>query len=301
MLVITACTNRKRKPVAPDLRMASVPVGDLASVAFSWGERLRGASDRYMASEIYSGRSFAEAATAARLAEAHLCVASAGVGLVHAATAVPAYGCTVAERSADGVAARLIGSFDPAAWWSALTSHSPFALSLAEADSGGALLVALPGGYLAMVAGDLLALPAEALSRLRILTRAPPSSITPALRAYVMPYDDRLDGPDSPIRGTRGDFAARALRHFVSLNVPGTSAKTDAEAVRTALSGWRLPVRACRARHDDAALRELLERNWDRAGGSTARLLRLFRDELNIACEQSRFAELARQVRGARA
>src|SRR5436190_130322 len=61
------------------------------------------------------------------------------------------------------------------------------------------------------------------------------------------------------------------------------------------------PARVARARHDDESLRALLHQHWEAAGGSSSRLLRLFRDQLHIACEQGRFATLAREVRTERA
>ena len=44
-----------------------------------------------------------------------------------------------------------------------------------------------------------------------------------------------------------------------------------------------------------------MREHWDAVGGSSSRLLRLFRDDLNIACEQGRFAALARVIRAERA
>jgi hypothetical protein len=118
-----------------------------------------------------------------------------------------------------------------------------------------------------------------------------------------MPYDDRLDGPDSTNRGTRSDFAGRALRHFAELTrgePQGHSAAEHAAKVSATLDGWRMPAKVARIRHDDAALLDLIRAHWDAERGSSSRLLRRFRDDLGIACEQGRFAKLAREVRSER-
>jgi hypothetical protein len=298
--VITNCTNRKRKPVARARNISDLAPAPLTDVASAWGQRLNAADVRFPAASIYGGRAFQEASTAAGTLGARLLVVSAGLGLIDASDAVPPYACTVLVGAADSVAARVTGPYDIATWWKALRTASPFARPLAdfmEADDDGPILAALSDAYIAMIAEELLAFPATVLARLRIFTRTPPPRIALALRPYVMPYDDRLDGPDSVVRGTRSDFAGRALRHFVNLRTAGSLA-ADVAAVETALAGWRLPTKHDRVRHDDAALLELIRGHWANAGGSSSRLLRLFRDDLGIACEQSRFAALARQVRG---
>jgi hypothetical protein len=171
-------------------------------------------------------------------------------------------------------------------------------------DANGLVCAALSDAYIEMISEDLLALPTSMLGRLRLFTRARLDRIPAALQPFVMPYDDRLDGPDSSNRGTRSDFAGRALRHFAELirgEPQGRSAAEHAAMVSTMLSDWRLPTKVDRIRHNDAALLDLIRTHWDAERGSASRLLRRFRDDLGIACEQGRFAELARQVRSERA
>lgn len=297
-LVMTSCTNRKRKAVPCDQQissLASAPLGDLAA---AWAHRLANASERFPATAIYGGRAFREASMAARLADACLLVVSAGLGLVEAAAEVPPYACTVSHGAADSVAARVTGAFRVEEWWAALREVSPFSRSLTDliVTDDDSVLIALPETYLSMVARELCSLPTSALARVRLFTRAPRARVAPGLLPFLMPYDDRLDGPDSPVRGTRSDFAARALHHFVQLGSAGSVAD-DGAAVARALSGWRMPAQPMRIRLDDAELVGLMRRYWGAVGGCSSRLLRLFRDDLGIACEQSRFAMLARRVR----
>jgi hypothetical protein len=301
-LVITSCTNRKRKPTTAGLHIASVASGNLPAVASAWGARLEQAHERHRAGDIYGGRGFQEAVSAAKALEARLLIVSAGLGLIDAGTSVPAYGCTVLVDAADSVRVRVQDDFSLSTWWTALREASPFAQPLAGLVEGtdGPILIGLSDAYLEMLAPEIAALPAEAIARVRIFTRAPESRIAAPLLPLVMPYDDRLDGLDSGIRGTRSDFASRALAHFVGLQVSG-SAADDAASVTAAIRDWRMPDKVERIRHDDGALVALMHDHWDAAGGSSSRLLRMFRDDLGVACEQSRFAALARQVREERA
>lgn len=285
--------------------MSSLSPAPLDELATLWADRLGREARRYPASEIYGGRSFQEARSATAKLNAKLVVVSAGLGLIEASTPVPAYGCTVLVGADDGVQSRASDGFSIASWWRALSDASRFSVSLADlaSEQPGPLLVALSQTYLQMLAPELMALPSADLKRVRIFTLSPIDRTPAALRPYRLPYDHRLDGPDSPRQGTRNDFASRALAHFVAMGrgrVPQPSVTEDVEAVASALALWREPGKFDRKRCDDEAMRALIGEHWESAGGSSSRLLRYFRDELGIACEQSRFAALARQVREGR-
>ena len=305
-LVITTCSNRKRKPIPDSLRVSALPQAPIAEVASDWVAHLSAVADVFPARDIYGGRSFQEALLAADLLDARLLIVSAGLGLVSADKRVPPYACTVLVDAPDSIASRVLGDYSVADWWQALSGASPFSQSLTSAVALTDMLIcaALSDAYIEMIAGDLCALSVGVLARLRLFTRAPLERVAPALRPFVMPYDDRLDGPDSPVRGTRGDFAGRALHHFAEYVVgesDGPSAGEHRAAVAAAISGWRMPARFDRQRLEDAAILDLIREHWDAERGSTARLLRCLRDDLGIACEQGRFADLARRVRGEKA
>jgi hypothetical protein len=301
-LVITTCTNRKRRPVSLSLQMSALPPASLADLATEWASRLKKESGRSPAEEIYGGRGFQEAVAAAQGLDARLMVVSAGLGLIYASTRVPPYACTILVDAGDSVATRVEGDFTAAGWWNALSSASPYSVALHEAAaaSSGLIFVALSAAYLDMITGDLLALPEAILSRLRLLTRAPVSRVAPGLRLYLMPYDDRLDGPDSTIPGTRSDFAGRALRHFATDIVAAGDIRTPAEhaqAVIAAIQNWRMPTAVKRIRHDDAAILDLIRAHWDDARGCS---LPRMRHEFNVACEQGRYRALSGIVRSER-
>jgi hypothetical protein len=232
-------------------------------------------------------------------------VVSAGLGLVEAATAVPSYSLTVVPGTADNILERIAGRPTAADWWQALEGRSIFGCPLGECvrSSRGPVLVALPAQYLAMVAGDLLAMPEKTRRRLRIFSLSPPSVLPEGLRRYLMPYDARFDGPGSPLPGTRGDFAQRAMAHFAEF-VLGKAPEGDLEAhgttVQRLLSSLRPPAPIARTKASDEEIVALIHRHWDAVEGRSGKMLRYLRDDLGIACEQSRFRDLFHVAREAR-
>lgn len=298
-LVITTCTNRKRRPVSANLRMSDLPVASLADLVSEWAARVGAETIRFPADEIYGGRSFQEAVAASRTLGCQLMVVSAGLGMIHASERVPPYACTILEGSVDSVAKRTVGGASSNDWWAALSRESPFSVRLHDAAlaGGGLIFAALSDAYIEMISEELLALPEAIMSRLRLFTRAPMQRLAPDLRSFVMPYDDRLDGRDSPIPGTRGDFAARALNHFVTAIVAVDDDRTagaHAAAVETVMKDWRFPAVVKRDRYDDEKIIELIRSHWNDEGGCT---LERIRHEFNVACEQGRFSALSGIVR----
>jgi len=170
-------------------------------------------------------------------------------------------------------------------------------------ENGGLLICALPQAYLLMAAPGLISLAESGAVDLRIITAARTANIDQRLLRWTMPYDDRLDGPDSPIPGTLGDFPARAARHFVEAILsrePRGAASKHARSVDAALSRWQPSVSRVGRRCSDDEVMALLRKHWQAAEGRSAALLRVLRDDLGIACEQGRFANLARKIRAER-
>jgi hypothetical protein len=163
--------------------------------------------------------------------------------------------------------------------------------------------VALPGTYLDLATCDLASLVQQAPDRVRIFTRSDPRAIDAQLRAAIMPYDARLDGPHSPLPGTLADFAQRALRHFaetVLASSPNGDLEQHQKGVLRSLGRWARPQSPTRPRQSDEEIRHLISRNWSAVGGRSGRMLRVLRDDLGVACEQARFAALFGEVKAAK-
>ena len=291
-LVISNCSKRKRLPLDPMLQAREAPLGSTADVATWWSGRLKAAPATTAVRNVYGGRAFVDAAEAARHAEARLLVVSAGLGLIEADTLAPAYSLTTTRRDPDCI---LDKTGDTAtAWWAAITAASPFETRALETEEG-LILAALPAAYLNMVAADWSTWPSERLARLRLFTKEEPGGNAAALQGAWMPYDDRLDTVDDTHEGTQGDFAQRALRHFVSA-IAGGRLDEDRRAVLAALEGLQPRQVPVRTRLSDAEIRDIIARDWDVVGGRSSAMLRRLRDDLVVACEQSRFQGLFKAV-----
>lgn len=304
-LVLTSCTSRKRIPVGarlprlPSARAAHRYGGGVAGLAQAWMAAVTSSpAIRQPVGELYVGRSFADARAAAEALGAELSVVSAGLGLIASHEQAPAYELTVAD-GAGSVLPRL-GQLGASIeqWWPTLNFARcneawPIAQRIASGRFGRVML-ALPARYLELVSADLAKVPLAARHAVRIFTSPAGREAAPvAWRDHVLPYDERLDGEGSPRRGTRVDFAQRAMRHFVE-DLGATALPLDKAhaAVEQALSGLQAPTLPPRRRLADDELLELLRTHWAVHSGQSSRLLRFLRDDAQVACEQSRFRSL---------
>lgn len=303
-IVLTACTNRKRRPVDRRLTAGNLPVGSMSEVAADWCSRIKSADGRIAANQLYCGRTFVEAGLAAERCGAPLFVVSAGVGAIEADAEIPSYSLTVSNGGTDNVLSRMKErSASARDWWQFVSRDSPFTLSLeavCRRRLSGPILAALPAPYLLMIEADLVCLPENVRARLRIFARGAETFVDERLRPCVMPYDGRLDGVASPLRGTQGDFAQRAARHFAEVVLSsgdGGSAEKDRIAVEKALAPLTAPTAIVRRRVTNEEVRGFMRNQWEQAGGHAARMLRVLRDDLRVACEQKRFQGLFREVK----
>jgi hypothetical protein len=304
--IITTCTNRKRAPIPDGMLARSLARSTLEEVAKEWHQRVGGPHPVIRAKDLYAGRAFREALDVSDRIGAAFMVISAGYGLVFGNQLISAYGLTTARHSPDAISKRLqSNSFKPSDWWSALNRQngaiSPISMTVRESPKT-QFIIALSASYLKLVTNDLLCLEDDEIQRLRLTGLRPSETIPRRLAPVVLPYDDRLDGPDSPIPGTRGDFAQRSLRHFVDevfLANPQGSPEAHRYSVASALKGLRRPQKFNRTPMSDDDLVRVIRANLDIVNGQSTKMLRHLRDNLQIACEQKRFQGLfGRAVEG---
>jgi hypothetical protein len=299
-VIVSSCTARKR---AAGKVLCLEDAGwdpTLCVAAQQWLAVLSKAETRRPIRELYASRAFAEARKAADAVAAELFVVSAGLGLAHGDERVPAYDATPTQRN--GGLDRLLKRHGAslADWWLALNAGSPLRQML-QARPRATVLLAVPATYLLMLGRDLLSASEQDRGRLRIFTSPAGRRALPTdLQRLALPYDARLEALPGYC-GTQSDFCQRALRHFVvSLRGHEVSLRVGQTLVAAALSTLKPRAIAERARYDDEQIRELIRRNWVANKGHSSRLLRFLRDEAHVACEQSRFAKLWRDVRAAK-
>lgn len=297
VLIVTTCSSRKVIGPNPRLHAEALPFGSLADVSAEWKTRLEKAEPCLPAQALYRGRGFGLATQAARTANCALRIVSAGLGLIDGDCCIPAYGLTVSPGTSDSILSRIAGPSTAADWWGAIRSGDTLRI-----DEGheGLVLMAMSSVYLRMIADELVSTACLKEGRLRIFTRAPTEAVDRSLQRFILPYDERLDGPESPLPGTMTDFAQRALHHFTAAVLPKSqfgSLEEHRQLVDHAQRCWPSPVRKFGQRKPDGEIRALIARHWDYAGGSAVRMHRFLRTEFEVACEQARFRTLFAQVR----
>lgn len=255
---------------------------------------------------VYVGRAFSEAQACKALTKGKLFIVSAGLGLISDQTHIPTYDLTIASSSAD-VARRIVGQdFSRRIWWAKicrLGSNKGGISGLIRESKATVFCIALPSPYLDMVAEDLGQVPYHLARKVRVFSSEDGRRFLPSiLQSSWMPYDARLDGPDSPIRGTKSDFAQRAMRHFLEyvLQKGGTDPRLDAKVVIKCLRPMKYPKRPIRTRMTDSQITAVMQRDFKKIGGLASEMLRHLRRKLGIACEQGRFTRLLRDLKATR-
>ena len=304
LMLVTLCTNRKKRSAPPILQARNLPIGSQERVFAEWRRRILSCTERQPAMATYCGRGFTEALLAARVTTQPLWIISAGLGLITAKDVIPAYDLTLNSASPSSIRSRTLPlSFHPEFWWQQLNQLYTPTRSLArlvQENPHLIVVVTLSSAYIQLVTSDLASLPPVARDRVRLVGPVTYQGLSPVLQPLWMPYDARFDGPNSPNPGTRADFPQRVARHFVEQIAVRDPVATPAQHrvwVNEALATL-LPASIPRRQPlDDDAILTLIARCWDRAGGSAARMLRWLRDEEGVACEQGRLARLFKQIK----
>jgi hypothetical protein len=294
--VVTTCTDRKRIGMAEGPRAATLPAGSQEDLGKAWLDAVAACTEKRRARDLYCGRSFREAEEAAAAADGKLLVISAGMGLLDADAEIPHYDLTLTRGSADEIASRCKGTFDPGAWWTQVNRGAthPIARRMRESPND-IFVVCLSKSYARLVEQDLLSLGPAERERLRLVGPALDKHVAVGLAPCVLPYDARLDGKGSRHAGTLSDFASRAARHFVTevfARLPDAGTHDHAREVEAALSAWTAPARTSRTSMADGDIVDAIVSSLPDVGRNSGRMLRHLRDELAIACEQKRFSSL---------
>lgn len=291
-IIVTNCTNRKRansgEVLETLLRLEGESVEEYAN---RWIECAQTHPVQVVPEQLYCGRGYGEALRAAQKLEADIYTVSAGFGLLGHDHTIPPYNFTLSDLS------KL--TIPLSDWWKAINQARGNRDTLIDTlmdESVEVAFLSISTSYLWMIEKELLSLPNQAFNKLRlVIGYEPPTS----LKKIVIQYDARLDGPDSPIRGTRADFNSRALHHLVENVVQKTndhSVDNYRVLVSALLASMRVPFIPKRQKATDEEIKALIKEYLDEAGGRSGSALRLLRDNAGVACEQSRFAELFRQV-----
>ena len=296
-VVVTSCSSRKAIPKERRVAADALQEGQLKDVASQWIRMLAQHSTNVCCGQLYQGRGVQEIKKAASELESPVWFISAGLGLVNIDQTIPAYNLTVSKGNSDFVGDKIVTlPFNSYLWWREINRlRGNITLnSLISAHNDKLFLLALPSNYFDMIAPELMMLTDSELGRVRLFG-PPKSKVDERFHSILMPYDNRLNGPDSPLRGTYSDFSQRALHHFVSIldsKLPLRTPDSDTALVSASLTRMRLPSVIKRAKVTDDEIKRILQRNWSQCAGKPSRLLRLLRDVELTACEQKRFSRI---------
>ena len=294
--IVTTCTDRKRVTAIGGPRASDLPKATLPELGGIWSGMIAASRETQPARDLYCGRSFREAEGAAKIARGKLLVISAGLGLIDADTQVPHYGLTLTPGSEDDISSRCITPFAAADWWALVNKGNRYPLAQCVRNNPDHVyVVCLSKAYGRLVEQDLLSLDAKGRERLRLVGPSLAKHVADDLQPCVLPYDARLDAPESPYAGTLSDFASRAARHFtteVLARLPKAGPRAHATAVEDALSSWKVPTRPSRTSMTNDGIVDVIVASLPDIGRNNARMLRHLRDDLAIACEQKRFSSL---------
>lgn len=299
--IITNCTSRKRAVGEVARLKPSELRGDPREIAARWLEVIAKALPVMKVGDLYLGRAMSESRAVASGLASSLHVVSAGLGLAARDADAPNYDVTVVRGAGSIAPALAKAGHGPADWWRELNALKGTPLPLSRHINEAArtkFLVALPSAYICMLEHDLEGLDASALDRICIFTsRSGAGMLASRLQRCVMRYDERLEG-HKRYAGTRSDFPQRAMRHFFEeLDGHLLGVESANTAVERAMAQLKQPVVPQRVRKTDEEIIELIRSEWEARKGSSTRLHRYLRDTALVACEQSRFRGLWRQVK----
>ena len=289
LTIVVNCTDRKSVAPSPELRVQSLPMGDLSARFTAWRQRLARANDKLQLLRLYQGEAWRQATGLAddvrrQGTTVQMLVASAGLGLRDVIQLAPAYSATFAAGHADSVASDGDGVRD---WW-ARVATLPETISLDDLVKGPTLLV-LSENYARAMDDDLVNLARQGGDYLlvggwRTIEGLP-----------RLPADRDLR---QPLGGTVSSLGLRMARKW--MNSRSTASRLYDPADHLRWSRWAARVRKCekydRAPRTDEELTSIISELIDEMPTlSATRALRIVRDR-GIACEQKRFARLFRLV-----
>lgn len=291
-IIVTNCTRRKRiKPGKSIEALSRLEDESIEAYASRWIEHAQTHPVKVVPEELYCSRGYGEAIRAGHKVGADIYTISAGFGLLTNEHTIPPYNFTLSDLG------NLTVTLDD--WWRAINLAKDSQDILTEIlmdESIDLAFISISNSYMRLIEKELLNLPEQALKKLRLVIGYKPPT---RLEEFAIKYDSRLDGPDSPIRGTRADFNSRALHHFVEnvvLKTKDHSIENHKDFANALLETMSPPSSPKRQKATDEEIKALIKKNWREAGGRSGSALRLLRDKSGVACEQGRFAELFRQV-----
>lgn len=284
LAIVITCTDRKRVPPRPELRVRDLPSGSPSERSRAWSARVAEAPSAGPLELLYRGEAWSKLPDLVSLAAAagfapDVFVASAGLGLRRLRSAGPSYSATFTPGQTDSVAATGEGRQE---WWSGLR-QLPGALDHLPRSIDASLLI-LSSPYAAAMSVDLERL--GATGKQVVLfggVDAVPGVVRIASNASL-----RLS-----LGGTLNSLNIRmASRWLAALDEPVLYSQRSHDRWTRWARKSAHPERWDRVRLSDDGVREFIRAELEARPDSTrSALLRHLRAS-GLACEQARFGAL---------
>ena len=280
LTIVVTCTDRKSAAPSPALMVRNLPASPITERAHLWRDNLA-AAPRVPLRQLYVGETWTQVrrleATAELVGfEPTLLVASAGLGLVDAASSAPAYGATFTPGQPDSVGAN---STQTQGWWRALADTS----DAAREHLVDPTIFVLSKSYADAMAGDLRGLTGR-------------DDVVVFGGSNVVPQDLRV-AADRGLRASLGGTATSlnlrtAIAWLERLPHPTVSGNRDHATWKTWAAENSKPDRYDRLPLTDSQVIDFVRQLKSTDPSlSKSRALRLLRDS-GRACEQRRFGSL---------
>lgn len=308
MKLLVPCASKKAIDPEPELCFRNHVQPYLEESVASWAKAISEEAKRLTAESMYKGPNWSILRRLIHhlaISSEDVLIASAGLGLVKASSAIPSYGATFAPKHADSVrvSGEITGLASNSKWWSLLRSNvgvhegAELQVDLSIELQSDFLLVLLPKSYLGPISSELASLPKQIVRKIVILTTYCEKSL---------PVENQVFIPGSLQRNVGSTM--HTLLSAVTLNVLLQSQSPVIDDNARSPGWWSSHLSELKMKNmDEALIRKknvsltddqifwfIVEKHL--SGTSATRLLRELR-VLGYACEQSRFRRIYQLVK----
>ncbi|MDO7413095.1 hypothetical protein Q5X48_14895 [Acinetobacter baumannii] len=296
-LIVTNCTSKKwskLEKIFPDQHLFELD--DPEQFIELWFKQVNQVVNKSHAIEVYKGRTVTEVIHAKEIINAKIFFLSAGLGLIAEDELIPNYDLTISSGLNSLKPLLDKWSIHEGIWGEKLLKHSNLEDIFQYSQSE--IFVALPHNYLKMFLPIIENLSAYHTDKLRLFLHPTSYKILPEkLKKYYIPYTYKIES--TSFSGTKVDYCQRCLHHFIKfIYKPNQDLKASITAVEKFLSVIpEPPEKIKRPSVSDAEINTFILEGWELCEGRSLKLLRYIRDVKQIACEQSRFRNLWRNIK----
>jgi len=284
-LSITHCSASKT--FAPDFKVSDLNlVKTFDDTNLKWSFIVDNSNPRCLARDLYRGGGYKTLSS--QLISETFYIISAGLGLINSNKKIPSYECTVSRGKPGSIVDYFKEDFDLKKWWNFLMSskYSSGSISKNTKDAD-IILISVTADYLKMIADDLM----NVKKQFYIFTGSKDLAIELGFENNLMPYNEVFDGPEGSLRGTNRDFSQRSHADFLRrLELYNNFDKAFC-SVEHDMKTWIPPVKHNNTKKTDEEISSFIQ-IYKSKFRNEKELLRHFRYELKIACEEKRFKKL---------